>query len=246
MIDLTPAEAVLFRLHASHLTAHDAWLIAESVFFDGPRAGALEFGWIVVVGGPVEVGKGYSSGFKSLYRAAQRRGGKLLLFDRHAPVIAGLPTHDWTQPERDYDAPYRDDDCDERACDRCGTRYRGPGVYCCRRCALADAGAVNREFASMDGVTISTSGGTITPRKNEWLTSEEWGQLVQQVCIDCGARDRLVWGPRALGILTNVACAACGAEFTVSEIGAMSCRKSASGQPDRKRLQQVFGITLPD
>jgi hypothetical protein len=34
---------------------------------------------------------------------------------------------------------YRDDSCLERDCDRCGKRYRGPAVYCCLACALADA-----------------------------------------------------------------------------------------------------------
>ncbi len=26
-----------------------------------------------------------------------------------------------------------------RQCDRCGTTYRGPAVYCCLECAIADA-----------------------------------------------------------------------------------------------------------
>jgi hypothetical protein len=34
---------------------------------------------------------------------------------------------------------YRDTDCPERACDHCGTPYRGPAVYCSLACVLADA-----------------------------------------------------------------------------------------------------------
>lgn len=37
------------------------------------------------------------------------------------------------------EADYRDDSFPERACDRCGTLYRGPAVYCSLKCALADA-----------------------------------------------------------------------------------------------------------
>jgi hypothetical protein len=36
---------------------------------------------------------------------------------------------------------YRDDSFAERACDRCGRRYRGPAVYCSLECAVADAAA---------------------------------------------------------------------------------------------------------
>jgi hypothetical protein len=34
---------------------------------------------------------------------------------------------------------YRDPRCAERSCEQCEQRYRGPGVYCCLRCALSDA-----------------------------------------------------------------------------------------------------------
>jgi hypothetical protein len=34
---------------------------------------------------------------------------------------------------------YRDDTCPERLCDRCGTLYRGPAVYCSLQCAIDDA-----------------------------------------------------------------------------------------------------------
>ena len=34
---------------------------------------------------------------------------------------------------------YRDETCTERRCDHCDKPYRGPGVYCCRTCALAEA-----------------------------------------------------------------------------------------------------------
>lgn len=36
-------------------------------------------------------------------------------------------------------AAYRDDAFPERSCDRCGTSYRGPAVYCSLDCAVADA-----------------------------------------------------------------------------------------------------------
>lgn len=45
-------------------------------------------------------------------------------------VIRAAPPHD---------DPYRDDAYAERDCDYCGTRYRGPAVYCSLRCAVADA-----------------------------------------------------------------------------------------------------------
>jgi len=35
-------------------------------------------------------------------------------------------------------AAYRNNSRGQRACDKCGTLYRGPGVYCSHRCALAD------------------------------------------------------------------------------------------------------------
>jgi hypothetical protein len=38
-------------------------------------------------------------------------------------------------------AAYRDDSFPARLCDRCGTPYRGPAVYCSLACAVADAGA---------------------------------------------------------------------------------------------------------
>jgi hypothetical protein len=41
--------------------------------------------------------------------------------------------------ESEAEAAYRDDACDERPCDYCGTIYRGPAVYCRLACALADA-----------------------------------------------------------------------------------------------------------
>ena len=34
---------------------------------------------------------------------------------------------------------YTDPSCPPRACDHCGRSYRGPGVYCCLSCTLADA-----------------------------------------------------------------------------------------------------------
>lgn len=34
---------------------------------------------------------------------------------------------------------YRDEACAERHCDHCDKLYRGPGIFCCRRCALAEA-----------------------------------------------------------------------------------------------------------
>jgi hypothetical protein len=34
---------------------------------------------------------------------------------------------------------YRDNELPERRCDACNTPYRGPAVYCCHRCATADA-----------------------------------------------------------------------------------------------------------
>jgi hypothetical protein len=37
------------------------------------------------------------------------------------------------------EASYRDDTFPERLCDRCGTLYRGPAVYCSLQCALDDA-----------------------------------------------------------------------------------------------------------
>jgi hypothetical protein len=36
-------------------------------------------------------------------------------------------------------AAYRDSSFNERECDHCGERYRGPAVYCSLTCALADA-----------------------------------------------------------------------------------------------------------
>lgn len=33
---------------------------------------------------------------------------------------------------------YRDDRCEERHCDFCGGRYRGPAVYCSLTCAMED------------------------------------------------------------------------------------------------------------
>jgi hypothetical protein len=36
-------------------------------------------------------------------------------------------------------AAYRDDSFPARLCDRCGTPYRGPAVYCSLECAVADA-----------------------------------------------------------------------------------------------------------
>jgi hypothetical protein len=33
----------------------------------------------------------------------------------------------------------RDDSYPERTCERCPVLYRGPAVYCCLECALADA-----------------------------------------------------------------------------------------------------------
>jgi hypothetical protein len=38
------------------------------------------------------------------------------------------------------EAAYRDDTCPERLCDRCGTLYRGPAVYCSLNCALEERG----------------------------------------------------------------------------------------------------------
>lgn len=34
---------------------------------------------------------------------------------------------------------YRDETLPERECERCHNSFRGPGLYCCRRCALEDA-----------------------------------------------------------------------------------------------------------
>jgi hypothetical protein len=39
-------------------------------------------------------------------------------------------------------AAYRDPSQPERACDHCGQSYRGPALYCCLRCAVADANVV--------------------------------------------------------------------------------------------------------
>jgi hypothetical protein len=37
------------------------------------------------------------------------------------------------------DGAYSDDSYPERECERCVKLYRGPAVYCCFECAVADA-----------------------------------------------------------------------------------------------------------
>jgi hypothetical protein len=34
---------------------------------------------------------------------------------------------------------FRNDSCEERKCDHCEQPYRGPAVFCCHACAMADA-----------------------------------------------------------------------------------------------------------
>jgi hypothetical protein len=62
--------------------------------------------------------------------------------DAAEPDRQELRTHLWDLQALNYwnqVGCYRDEACQERPCDHCGTSYRGPGVFCCQRCALAEA-----------------------------------------------------------------------------------------------------------
>ena len=68
--------------------------------------------------------------------------------------------------------------------------------------------------------------------------------LAANRCPDCAARETFVQGPHG-GMSVNIACKACGAEFTFCPFApTMSQRTGEKWLPDRERLRGVFGIEL--
>ena len=70
--------------------------------------------------------------------------------------------------------------------------------------------------------------------------------LVEGRCPDCAEPSAFVEGPHG-GLSINIACRACGAEFTFCPFApTLSHRTGEPWLPDRERLRSVFGIELAD